>query len=142
MSKQIYIDSNGNEVLVSGTIINDNNLPHYTGTPTAGTTAYEIARSKEWIGVDIKQGTTAISLPNGWNELFVICQYGNSGGPQLQVTTGIIIPILTGKSIILGGGSLLTQVYLNAQGTEINMSYFEISGTDYTSTSYFTVYYR
>ena len=43
MSKQIYIDSNGNEVLVSGTIINDNNLPHYTGTPTAGTTADAIA---------------------------------------------------------------------------------------------------
>ena len=43
MAKQIYIDSNGNEVLVSGTITNDNNLPHYTGTPTAGTTAYEIA---------------------------------------------------------------------------------------------------
>ena len=42
MSKQIYIDSNGNEVLVSGTIINDNNLPHYTGTPTAGTTAEAI----------------------------------------------------------------------------------------------------
>ena len=42
MSKQIYIDSNGNEVLVSGTITNDNNLPHYTGTPTAGTTAEAI----------------------------------------------------------------------------------------------------
>ena len=42
MSKQIYIDSNGNEVLVSGTITNDNNLPHYTGTPTAGSTAAAI----------------------------------------------------------------------------------------------------
>ena len=43
MAKQIYIDSNGNEVLVSGTITTDNNLPHYTGTPTAGTTAEAIA---------------------------------------------------------------------------------------------------
>ena len=42
MSKQIYIDSNGNEVLVSGTIINDNNLPHYTGTPSQGSTAEAI----------------------------------------------------------------------------------------------------
>ena len=50
MSKQIYIDSNGNEVLVSGTIINDNNLPHYTGTPTAGTTAYEIKDLQDSIG--------------------------------------------------------------------------------------------
>ena len=46
MSKQIYIDSNGNEVLVSGTITNDNNLPHFSGTPTAGSTAYEIASIK------------------------------------------------------------------------------------------------
>ena len=43
MAKQIYIDKNGNEIPVSGTITNDNNLPHYSGTPTAGTTAYEIA---------------------------------------------------------------------------------------------------
>lgn len=44
MAKQIYIDSNGNEVLVSGTIINDNNLPHFSGTPTAGTTAEAIKK--------------------------------------------------------------------------------------------------
>ena len=48
MAKQIYIDSNGNEVLVSGTITNDNNLPHFSGTPTAGTTAYEIAKSNAY----------------------------------------------------------------------------------------------
>ena len=53
MAKQIYIDSNGNEVLVSGTITNDNNLPHFSGTPTAGTTAEAIAsipviKTKEW----------------------------------------------------------------------------------------------
>lgn len=46
MSKQIYIDSNGNEVLVSGTITNDNNLPHFTGTPTAGSTAEAIKELK------------------------------------------------------------------------------------------------
>ena len=45
MAKQIYIDSNGNEVLVSGTITNDNNLPHFSGTPTQGSTAEAIARS-------------------------------------------------------------------------------------------------
>ena len=43
MAKQIFIDSNGNEIPVSGTITNDNNLPHYTGTPTAGSTAEAIA---------------------------------------------------------------------------------------------------
>ena len=43
MSKQIYIDSNGTEIPVSGTITTDNNLPHFSGTPTAGTTAEAIA---------------------------------------------------------------------------------------------------
>ena len=142
MAKQIYIDSNGNEVLVSGTITNDNNLPHYTGTPTEGTTAYEIAKSKEWIRVDEKQGSTAIDLPATWNELFVICRYGTSGGAQPQLTTGVLIPILAGRSLIIGGGSLFAQVDLNAQGTQIQMNYFEINSTNYTSTSYFTVYYR
>ena len=58
MAKQIYIDSNGNEVLVSGTITNDNNLPHFSGTPTAGTTAYEIA-SKQDILTTIYNSLTA-----------------------------------------------------------------------------------
>ena len=52
MAKQIYIDSNGNEVLVSGTITNDNNLPHYSGAPTAGTTAYEIEGIKTDLTVE------------------------------------------------------------------------------------------
>ena len=59
MAKQIYIDSNGNEVLVSGTITNDNNLPHYTGTPTAGTTAYEIANATEYKAGDTITATVS-----------------------------------------------------------------------------------
>ena len=61
MAKQIYIDSNGNEIPVSGTITNDNNLPHYTGTPTAGTTAYEIASLKEPTKVYDNNGITIYS---------------------------------------------------------------------------------
>ena len=58
MAKQIYIDSNGNEVLVSGTITNDNNLPHFSGTPTAGSTAYEIASKQGKIQQTTISGTT------------------------------------------------------------------------------------
>ena len=57
MAKQIYIDENGNEVLVSGTITNDNNLPHYTGTPTAGSTAEAIA--------DLQDDKANIALSTG-----------------------------------------------------------------------------
>ena len=63
MAKQIYIDSNGNEVMVSGTITNDNNLPHYSGTPTAGTTAYEIANKIS--KTDIKQTSVTLSGSGG-----------------------------------------------------------------------------
>ena len=67
MAKQIYIDSNGNEVLVSGTITNDNNLPHYTGTPTAGTTAYEIAKDSE-----------ILTYTSGANKaIFTFSRFGN-----------------------------------------------------------------
>ena len=63
MAKQIYIDSNGNEIPVSGTITNDNNLPHFSGTPTAGTTAYEIASKLDKSLVKTKEinGTTNAS---------------------------------------------------------------------------------
>lgn len=59
MSKQIYIDSNGNEVLVSGTIINDNNLPHYTGTPTAGSTAEAIGNCLRCATFELSQAINA-----------------------------------------------------------------------------------
>ena len=68
MAKQIYIDENGNEVLVSGTITNDNNLPHYTGTPTAGSTAYEIEGVK----------TTLDEQTDITNPLFKIKNYESS----------------------------------------------------------------
>ena len=60
MAKQIYIDENGNEVLVSGTITNDNNLPHFSGTPTAGTTA-EAIEGKD-ISSSITLNTTKFTL--------------------------------------------------------------------------------
>ena len=164
MSKQIYIDSEGNEIQVSGTVNSADMLPFTAGSSkmtseAIGSLSFLTTTNKdrlvdavnevngnkadkEWTLVDEKQGSTAIALPNGWNELFVICRYGNSGGKQLQLTTGVIIPSLAGTYAILGGGSLLTQVYLNALATEINMIYFEINNTDFTSTSYFTVYYR
>ena len=104
MSKQIYIDSNGNEVLVSGTIINDNNLPHYTGTPTQGSTAEAIGdlstltttdkssivgavneldsdkadkSALTWTLLGETTGTAEQMLPSDWNELQI---YGMFGG--------------------------------------------------------------
>ena len=82
MSKQIYIDSNGNEVLVSGTIINDNNLPHYTGTPTAGTTADAIAslittetQSTTATIAGNSNATIDIDCTKTWYTLIGVCGY-------------------------------------------------------------------
>ena len=70
MAKQIYIDSEGNEILVSGTITNDNNLPHYTGTPTAGSTAEAIANLNTWVDVS-SQFTKTSYFDNGQASYFL-----------------------------------------------------------------------
>ena len=102
MAKQIYIDSNGNEVLVSGTITNDNNLPHFSGTPTAGTTAYEIKGKLDASKIYARNnnGTIAsgaigsLSYPTGFDNndlLFISCKYASGklffALPQLGATT-------------------------------------------------------
>ena len=82
MSKQIYIDSNGNEVLVSGTITNDNNLPHYTGTPTPNSTA-------EAIGAKLDTVSDTIVLPQ-----FCVAGYTTASGNYADFT----IPLATNKT--------------------------------------------
>ena len=90
MAKQIYIDSNGNEVLVSGTITNDNNLPHFSGTPTAGTTAEAIADLQNRIQVKKDQltGTTdsngLISFAHGTRVIVGSVCSGNIVCMQIQ----------------------------------------------------------
>ena len=87
MAKQIYIDSNGNEVLVSGTITNDNNLPHYTGTPTAGSTA-------EAIG-DLSTLTTSVksSLVGAVNSIYPTKDIGGTAkgvNATYQIPAGVL----------------------------------------------------
>ena len=79
MAKQIYIDSNGNEVLVSGTITNDNNLPHYTGTPTAGSTAEAIASKadKAWTYID-KINLNGTCNVSGYSEVLIVLYVNNN----------------------------------------------------------------
>ena len=72
MAKQIYIDSNGNEVLVSGTITNDNNLPHYTGTPTPNSTAEAINKASEY------QSGDSIVFNTSGKALYAPCVYASS----------------------------------------------------------------
>ena len=98
MSKQIYIDSNGNEVLVSGTITTDNNLPHFSGTPTAGTTAYEIAN--KITQVKFEDVPVSISATNGYFEFTSVLNYPTANSiligcdirtQSLYATSGTVI---------------------------------------------------
>ena len=81
MSKQIYIDSNGNEVLVSGTIINDNNLPHYTGTPSAGSTAEAIGAK---VGFDASITSANVQVASG-NRILLTCMTSSSDGIRFDI---------------------------------------------------------
>lgn len=108
MSKQIYIDSNGNEVLVSGTITNDNNLPHYTGTPTAGSTA-------EAIG-DLSQLTTTdkSSLVGAVNE--VVDDLGD------KPTNTVVNPFLKVKTTANITKAIAANSYASILGSDIDLA--------------------
>ena len=94
-----------------------------------------------WKYLNQKIGNIAISLPDAWSELYVICRFGNSGGLQAQATAMIITLESVGLTLTFGGLTIATQVVVSAQN-KINMRYFGVSGTDYTSTSQIKVYYR
>ena len=105
MAKQIFIDKNGNEVLVSGTIINDNNLPHYTGTPTAGTTAEAIGDLTTLTTTDKSSLVGAVNEVNGNKPTNTV------GSPFLKVKTTENIT----KSINANG-------YASILGSDINLA--------------------
>ena len=127
MAKQIYIDSNGNEVLVSGTITNDNNLPHYTGTPTAGTTAYEIASKLD--KTSVKTASVTVSGSSGqyvtnldWSDYNIINAW----------VTGVAYLILIRPS---GSGKVVFNIYAYNSGfapisdasVTVNFSYIDLT---------------
>ena len=97
-----------------------------------------------WKSLDAKIGNSAINLPDNWNELLVFCRYGTSGGLQSQICSIVINNVSSnyGLSFTFGSGSILAQVYLHNTNQTINMLYFGVGGTDYTSTSQIRVYYR
>lgn len=103
--------------------------------------AESVIKGQGWKYLDQKIGNTAISLPNSWSELYVLCRFGNSGGLQTQTTATVVTPQAVGLTLTAGGLTIASQVIVSAQN-KINMIYLGVSGTDYTSTSQITVYYR
>lgn len=87
-------------------------------------------------------GTTAITLPDNWNELLVYMRYGNANGLQQQTTQCMLIPAIRGLTMTAGGGTIIAQCFLSAMGASVNMVYFGVGDTNYTATSHIYVYYR
>ena len=109
MAKQIYIDSNGNEVMVSGTITNDNNLPHYSGTPTAGSTAEAIASKQDKIKVAKDTGTTSANGNIGvtrTNKFIIV-------GAWCNVVNGCVMPFIDYSSASDTGSSAWYLHFMN-----------------------------
>ena len=81
---------------------------------------------------------------NTYNEYYCIAQYGNSGGLQAQCVEQYVRNVLSdiGRSSIAlcsGQGGIEVQLTLSNQD-KLSLSYFGISGTAYTSTSYLYVW--
>ena len=132
---------------------NDNNLPHYTGTPTAGTTAYEIASKADkssltWTLLGDTTGTAEQNLPATWNELQV---YGMFGGNAQYGFVAHAIKAHWGSNparYIQGGADKDSgtdhhiAVWHIGSNAKIGLDFWRYNNTDYTSTSKLIVYYR
>lgn len=126
---------------VPATNISYNNTSSGLTANTVQSAIDEVNSSTQWIGVATKTGSTAITLPSTWTELFILCQYGNSSAVQAQcVQTNIIRPAVdTTRVFTFGGATIFAQVQF-ASATSVSMIYFGVSGTAYTSTSQIRVW--
>ena len=103
-----------------------------------------MAFDDKWTLVDSKIGTTEITLPSGWKEVLCVCQYGH---PTAGIQSNCISINLCSSNAItsyiygLGSGNINAQVHFTASN-KIQMNYFEVSGTNYTSSSKIYVYAR
>ena len=120
MSKQVYIDENGNEIQVSGTITNDNNLPHYTGTPTAGSTAEAIRAKTNVFKNKITIGTVTAGTKY---DLFTLSNF--TGGLVADFSA------LKGLMYLGGGGNANSYGYLFCNPVTSIISYIpQVSDTN------------
>lgn len=148
MAKQIYIDENGNEQLVSGTINTADMLPIESGSAT-NTKDYidnglSGKQNKTWTLLGTLTGGETLVLPTGWNEAFIV---GKFGGNAQYGFTSYIISAHTGNPyrFINGCGQTTDNhqiIWKIVGGNTISFDTWKYNGTDYTSTSSLIVYYR
>ena len=145
MAKQIYIDENGNEQLVSGTINNAELLPISSSDPMNTKDYIDTKQNKTWTLLGTLTGSESLTLPTGWNEALIVGRFG--GNAQYGFTSYIIaLHGGTNPYIFINGCGQTSdnhQVIYNLGGdNKVYLQMWKYNGTDYTSTSSLIVYYR
>ena len=102
----------------------------------------ETKKANGWAFVNETLGNADINLPTGWKEILAVCRYGNGGVLQPQAVSIVITPEQKGLYMTAGASTILAQVVVSADTTKVNMTYFGVSGTEYTSDSQIRVWYR
>ena len=120
----------------------DNNLPHYTGTPTAGTTAYEIASKADSADVytkaQIDSVSTATVAPTAGNGNVYYKQIGNmvTVFGLINTTSGMAAGanVITGLPRNMNGANNVIKA-INNDGTSADWVLYQSNGDTSMKTS-------
>lgn len=172
MSKQVYIDSNGNEVQVSGTVNTADMMPMSGNDSTKVSEAIgdlsqltttdksslvgavnEVNSNKAeksaltWTLLGETTGTAEQNLPATWNELQVYGMFGGNAQYGFVAHT-ISAHIGSNPSRYIQGGAdkeAGTDHHIaiwHIENGKIGLNFWRYNNTDYTSTAKLIVYYR
>ena len=139
MAKQIYIDGNGNENLVSGTINNAEMLPITSGSAT-DTKSYIDGHIKGWTSLGnftldnnaTGDWTLLNSVENATDLLFIV-SIDITGQPVNMPRNSLIIP----ANLLDNSGAVFYDFYIGARQyfkiTKVNNTKFNVSLTSVTN---------
>lgn len=155
MAKEFYIDKDGNEVLVSGTVNTADMLPMSASDSTKVSEAIDEVNDNKadksaltWTLLGETTGTAEQMLPSDWNELQI---YGMFGGNAQYGFTAHAIKAHWGSNparYIEGGADKDSgtdhhiAVWHIGSNAKIGLDFWRYNNTDYTPTSKLIVYYR
>ena len=117
MAKQIYIDENGNEVLVSGTITNAGNLPLGSDFSDPNSTAGAI---NSLITTDTVSGTVNIGANNYADPVYTVTKTG-------YTAKGLVGLYVSNTSAVVNA------YYLQDAGTKIKIVLRNVTGSALSS---------
>ena len=141
-------DSDMNEIK---NIVNTNanlmgDLTNLTTTDTSSLVSAinEIKSNLSWTYLDSKVGTTAITLPASFTELYCVV-YGNAqplGAMSVIIPYDVLSSSQYGFNIGYNNGTAIWGARILATQTQASLSFCWYGSTNYTNSSELTIYYR